>query len=1010
MVDDHGGHGVHARAAVFLGQGDAEQAQLAELRKSGTFSVPSSSCLAACGSTSLRVKSRDHLAQGGVLFGGIEQGNVGHGDLGIGVFGVGSPASTLARSRPRRQPVDDGVGGPCEGPGYGASLPEVPWPACSSSTAANHAFRVQFALPPRHTSDGFPTRVLYGFTLLFQKMLRTWQPDYVVRELRHGQELPHGSSTPTTRGTAPRCPRTCGSSGRTSPSWSRPLATAAISLPGFEADDVLGTLATQFASDDLEVYLVTSDKDFAQLVNDNVQILDEMKGDVLDADAVEDKFGVGAPRASSTCSPSPATSPTTCPACPGVGIKTAVKFLKEYGDLEGVLAAAADGKIGGKRGQSLIDEADMARLSQTLVTIKTDVPTTSPSTTWPPAASKKTCSSRSSTSGSSASSPASCCPTKRRWTPPTSRWPTRSRRRTAAARGVRGPSWISFELALSDDGSREPVGVCLRVNRRGRGRTSRSRRPVRCRSAGRAQRSRSTLLSPMSPWPRSGTRTKRRTGPGRARARGSRGIVGDTRLLDYVLASHRRTHSLRRRGEPLPGPHAGHEHGERPMRRRRQSAPSAEHANVVAALHDRLLESKRLEGTSARDLRGDRAAARHADPRAMEAAGIRLDVEAIALGVDEDIAGRLERGRSRLPRARRPRVQRCAPSRTSRIVLFEELGLTKGKKVEDRLLDRVRRAREDRPRAPAPRQDPRVPLPRQAPGHLPARSCPGTWADDGRIHTTFNQAVAATGRLSSVDPQPAEHPDPHLRGAPDPGVLRPGRGPCLPVGGLQPGRAPGARPRLRRIPVLLEGFSKGEDIHARTAVEVFGATPDRRGDGRAQRSAAKAINFGLIYGMSAFRLARDLGIERKAAQAYMDAYFARMPSVKDWIEATKDSCREHGYVETLFGRRRIIPEIHSTSWNEQQAGEREAVNTVIQGTAADLIKKAMLRVDAALAAADTGATLLLQVHDELLLEVPEGALDEVTKLVHDEMVAAAELSVPLVVTTASGATWNQAHG
>ena len=176
------------------------------------------------------------------------------------------------------------------------------------------------------------------------------------------------------------------------------------------------------------------------------------------------------------------------------------------------------------------------------------------------------------------------------------------------------------------------------------------------------------------------------------------------------------------------------------------------------------------------------------------------------------------------------------------------------------------------------------------------------------------------------------------------------------------------------------------------------------------RSAAKAINFGLLYGMSAFRLGRDLSISRAQAQQHMDDYFGRMPEVEGWIESTKAFCREHGYVETLYGRRRLIPEIHSKAFAERGAAEREAVNTCVQGTAADIIKIAMRKVHRALRDRGLQTKLLLQVHDELLLEVPIGEIEEVREIVTREMENAVELRVPLVVNSSVGENWNDAHG
>jgi DNA polymerase-1 len=287
------------------------------------------------------------------------------------------------------------------------------------------------------------------------------------------------------------------------------------------------------------------------------------------------------------------------------------------------------------------------------------------------------------------------------------------------------------------------------------------------------------------------------------------------------------------------------------------------------------------------------------------------------------------------------------------------------------------------------------------------RTLPGYAAADGRIHTTFNQAVAATGRLSSTDPNLQNIPIRTFEGRRirDGFVAPPGRVLMC---------ADYSQVELRVLAhccgggALVESFRRGEDIHRRTASEVWNLPMAEVT--YEQRSAAKAINFGLLYGMSAFRLGRDLSISMDQAQKYMDEYFQRIPQVSEWIAATKARCRERGYSETLFGRRRLIPEIDSKDFQERAAAEREAVNSVVQGTAADLIKIAMIRVHRSLREEAREARLLLQVHDELLLEVPEAEIEAVKALVVREMMGAADFVVPLEVDVGWGRNWNEAKG
>jgi DNA polymerase-1 len=274
------------------------------------------------------------------------------------------------------------------------------------------------------------------------------------------------------------------------------------------------------------------------------------------------------------------------------------------------------------------------------------------------------------------------------------------------------------------------------------------------------------------------------------------------------------------------------------------------------------------------------------------------------------------------------------------------------------------------------------------------------------VHTSFSQAVAVTGRLASSDP--------NLQNIP----VRTAEGRRIRSAFIAP---PGhvlmsadysqielrIMAHLSNDARLLEAFAGGEDIHRATAAEVFGITPIEVGPD--QRRAAKAINFGLIYGMSAFGLARELGLERGAAQAYMDRYFARYPGVLRYMEATRQQAKDRGYVETVFGRRLWLPEIKSSNVGRRQGAERAAINAPMQGTAADLVKLAMIAVQRWLDEQGLATKLLLQVHDELVLEVPDGELAQVREALPKLMGGVAKLAVPLLVEVGAGANWDEAH-
>jgi DNA polymerase-1 len=274
------------------------------------------------------------------------------------------------------------------------------------------------------------------------------------------------------------------------------------------------------------------------------------------------------------------------------------------------------------------------------------------------------------------------------------------------------------------------------------------------------------------------------------------------------------------------------------------------------------------------------------------------------------------------------------------------------------------------------------------------------------VHTTYSQAVAVTGRLASNDPNLQNIPirTPQGRRIREAFVAAPGRRILS---------ADYSQIELRIMAHLSgdEGlrhaFAHGQDVHRATAAEVFGRALDEVSDD--ERRTAKVINFGLIYGMSAFGLAQNLGIERTTAQAYIESYFSRYPGVKRYMDGTREKARSDGYVETVFGRRLWLPEIKSSNPQRRAGAERAAINAPMQGTAADLIKLAMIAVQGWLGEHALGAKLIMQVHDELVLEVPEAELARVQDGLRSRMQDVAELEVPLIVEMGVGANWDQAH-
>jgi DNA polymerase-1 len=278
--------------------------------------------------------------------------------------------------------------------------------------------------------------------------------------------------------------------------------------------------------------------------------------------------------------------------------------------------------------------------------------------------------------------------------------------------------------------------------------------------------------------------------------------------------------------------------------------------------------------------------------------------------------------------------------------------------------------------------------------------------ETGRIHTSYNQTVAATGRLSSSDPNLQNIPIRSPEGREIRRAFVPGPGRRLLSADYSQIELC-ILAHLSEDPTLVAAFRENEDIHRRTASEVFGVSPEKVTE--AQRSGAKAVNFGLMYGLGAFGLAQQLGISTREAEAYISGYFRRFAAVRAYFDRTLGEAREKGYVTTLMKRRRYLPDIESKNRVARSAAERMAVNTTIQGTAADLIKAAMLAVQGRLDREFLDTLMIMQVHDELVFEVPEADLPKVKTLVRKEMEQIASLRVPLRVEVRDGANWDEAH-
>ncbi|MEI8163132.1 MAG: DNA polymerase I [Betaproteobacteria bacterium] len=809
-----------------------------------------------------------------------------------------------------------------------------------------------------------------------------------------------------------------------------------LMIDGVEADDVIGTLSQQAAAAGIDCVISTGDKDLAQLVNGHVTLVNTMSNEVLDEAGVKAKFGVPPGRIVDYLALVGDTSDGV-PGVAKVGPKTAVKWLDAYGSLDAIVAHAAD--IGGAVGENLRKHLDFLPLGVRLVTVVCDLPLPLAVTDLAPQAPDKEALAglyaRLEFKGwlreLSGDTPLPAA--RARNTAPAAA--------TVAATPTVEPDRSGYECILEmaqldawlarldaaalvsldtettglDPMQARLVGISFAIEG-----THAAYLPLGHGYAGApAQLPLADVLAKLKPWLESARRAKlgqhlkydRHIFANHGVA--LRGIVEDTLLQSYVLESDK-PHDL----GSLAARHCGLATisydavtGKGAARISfaqvevgRAAEYAAEDADVTLRVHQvlrpQLAAAPELESLY-RDLELPVAEVLFR----IERNGVLIDAATLARQSDE--LGRkimaLEAEAQQL--AGQP-FNLNSPKQLAEI-LFNQQGLPVVKKTpsggpstDEEVLEKLA---ED------------YPLPKKILEHRSLAKLKNTYTDKlpkminpatGRVHTSFAQAVAVTGRLASSDP--------NLQNIP----IRTAEGRRIRSAFVAPPdhrivSADYSQIELRIMahlsddPRLLEAFARGEDVHRATAGEIFGVTPIEVSS--EQRRAAKVINFGLIYGMSAFGLAKQIGVDRGAAAAYMDRYFARYPGVARYMEETRAVARDKGYVETVFGRRLWLPEIRSSNAGRRQGAERAAINAPMQGTAADLIKRAMLAVQDWLDREQLQTLLVLQVHDELVLEVPETELAAVREALPKLMGGVARLKVPLLVEVGVGADWDAAH-
>lgn len=857
---------------------------------------------------------------------------------------------------------------------------------------ANYAFRAYHALPRLSNAAGQPTNAVYGFAQLLARYVREIRPDYLAvvwdapgpswRRLKYPEyKAQRKPMDPDLRDQLP---------------WFKPLAeafnVAFLSVPTVEADDVIATLALRYR-DTCDVQILSTDKDLMQIVGGGITLEDSIRAKLYDPPAVVEKWGVPPERLRDLLALM-GDSSDNVPGVPGIGPKRASDLINSFGSLDALYARLPELGTSKVRASLEAHQAE-ARLSLELVTLVTDVEV-----------------------GAELPALALRAPDEERcralfteleFHALLKKYGLSSRSAEAGAVLVDRASWPDLKAALA-----APAPVTLTVIR--------AREGAPPRYVGVRDEAGTCFVAPDG-----GEVPYEELGAALLDAIGRDGKVVGYELKADVRALWRS--GLTADGRPAFGTPAGDVMIEAYLGNSGRS--SFDLSDLAASVLGSPLEAipdeagpaafgrvaarlTAIHGLGPR-FREELTAAGHARLLTeielplvpvlaeMERVGITLDVERLGrIGgtVDADL-GRLHHEICHL--AGDPGFNPNSPKQLQK-VLFEDLKLPVVKRTKT-----------------GPSTDMSVlealaeehPLPDKIVEYRSLSKLKNTYLDvlptlvrDGRVHTTFNQAVAATGRLSSSDPNLQNIPvrTPLGRQIREAFVAAPGHKLLS---------ADYSQIELRLMahlsddPIMKDAFFRGEDVHARTAMEIYGLLPGLVT--QEHRRSAKAINFGVLYGMGAHRLARDLGISRREAQDFIDRYFERFSGVRAFLDRTVEAARRDGYVSTLEGRRRYLPDISAKQFNVRANAERMATNAPLQGSAADLIKIAMVSIDRRLRREHFGARMLLQVHDELLFEVPEAEVEVLKQLVKSEMEGVRSLSVPLVVDVGVGDNWAEAH-
>ena len=881
---------------------------------------------------------------------------------------------------------------------------------------SSYLYRAYHALPPLTTSKDQPTGAIKGVISMIKKILidHPQSPLAVVFDAK-GKTFRHDMYSEY-KANRPPMPEDLVKQIQPIHDIISLMGIKLIMVSGVEADDVIGTLAEQARQKKLNTVISTGDKDMTQLVCENVSVVNTMSGELLDENGVLTKFGVG-PNLITDYLALIGDKSDNVPGVDKVGPKTAVKWLQEYGDIEGIKNNAES--IGGKVGENLRASIETLDLAHELVKIKTDVDLElgieelevgEPNleelskiykelefNAWLQEAPQKQAVSRN------VKNSYKCITTKEEL--------KKLIKDATKAETVA----IDTETTGLDYIDSELVGISLSF-KAGEGFYI----PIGHKDDSTPQLAIDYVLAELKPLLENnekkfiGQNIKFDKNVLSKYGVDISSIKNDTMMMSYVLDASATRHNL----DALASFYLGYKTstfeevaGKGVKQVTFDQVPieaatnyAAEDADITLRLYDEL--SPKLESIDSLNKLNEEIEIPLIEVLSnMERNGAILNAK-ILNAQSKDLESRIKKLEKKAYKIAGEEFN-LGSTKQLREIFFEKLGYRVIKKTpggqpstDEKVLAELAEEYE---------------LPEVLLEHRTLSKLKSTYTDklpdqisslSGKVHTSFHQAVTTTGRLSSSDPNLQNIPIRTEDGRRIRQAFEPSKGNKF-ISADYSQIELRVMAHLSKDPGLLSAFQDGEDVHSKTASEVFNVgiddvTPDLRRN-------AKAINFGLIYGISAFGLGKQLGITRNLAAEYMAMYFEKYPRVKEYMESTKESASQNGYVETLFGRRLYLREINASNAMRRQASERAAINAPVQGTAADIMKIAMIKMHQSLETEKSQAQIILQVHDELILDTPENEIDKVVNLTTEAMMGAAQLDVPLEIDIGIGDNWDQAH-